>query len=151
MNNKIEIYNLNRRKMVIGSIIGFGIWQGTRTFISLFPNVESAKSIHHTIIFIGLIGWGYWSFYLFKMLKVSRELKQNPVLAEALNDEFYQYIRTKSFAFAFWIVMIIQCVIFFVNMFHPLAVDAIFNLNILTGVLSSLLAFIIFDGEQTDE
>ena len=147
MLNKTEMLNLNRKKMLIGCIIGFSVWQGSRTIISLIPGVENVKSILLSIIMIGLIGWGYWAFYLFKMLKIMRELKQNPLLAESLNDEFYKHIRLKSFTIGFWILLITQSLLFFINMTYALPFEAVFNINILAGVLSPLIAFILYDHE----
>lgn len=147
MDNATERLNHSRKKMLIGTTIGYGFWWASRTIISLFPAFKGGSILNITLLAIGLIGWGYWVFNLSRMMKITKELKQNPKLSQALNDEFYTHIRQKSFTSAFWILLIAQIVLFLINIFYPLSSEGILNINIFIIVMSPLISFIIFDRE----
>ena len=135
MNNKTEILNRSRRKMLIGVVIGFGFWQGSHTIKSFFPDLLTLSSMSNILRFIeffGLLGWIYFSFNSYRMVKMIIELKRNPTLNQTLNDEFYKHIRIKAFKTAFFVVLITQVFLLLLNLFYEISAWSIINLNILS-------------------
>jgi len=151
MSTKTEVYNKNRRRTLINLAAGFAVWWGTITLTSIFPDIRELTWLHMSLITLGLIGCVYWLIHLIRMQKVTKELKENPELSMALNDEFYQHIRFKSFTFAFFIMLLLQALLIIVNVFVSLSSASVLNINILAGVVTPIVTFLVLESGQDCE
>lgn len=151
MLNKIESLNNSRRKMLLGMIIGFGIWQGSYILNSIIPEIKKSPILIISIVIIGLIGWALFFFQLIRMMKLISEIKKDPKLYKALNDEFYRHIRLKAFRAGFFIVLISQILLFLINKQLSLSAESAIQINIFLCAISPTVAFLIYDREKLDE
>lgn len=138
--------------MLLGSVIGFGLWWGVQTVFSFFPDMWHLKSITLPFLLAGLIGWLVWTWYLIQMLKIMKALKKDPQMAEALNDEFYKAIQQKSFSIGCYVLLLLQAFLMLVHVgLYPLSALSVLSINILIGVLTPLITFLILDRESVNE
>ena len=151
MTNQTELYNQKRRKRLIRFTFGYGIWWGMITLTSIVPSIQHFNVLHMAIVVIELLGWAYWLVQLITLLRVQKELKENTEIGLALNDEFYTHIRHKSFKNSFFVLLIVQAFLLIVNLFIPVTADAILKINILIGVITPLVSFIILEDKQQYE
>jgi hypothetical protein len=147
MIEKTETLNQNRKKMLIGFSIGFGVWWGAKTLVSLFPEMGNLPNLSVSAALIGLAGWGYMAMFQIRIIKMNRKIKQNPALNQALNDELYEYIRLKSFKSAFIVLLIVQLFLLPVNIIYKLSAESVININIFIGIIAPIISFIFFDRE----
>jgi hypothetical protein len=150
MRNQTEELNRSRGTMLTGSVIGFGLWWGSQTLNSFFE-FKAIKIVYIPVLLVGLAGWAVWVISLYRMMRIRKALKQNPEIAEALNDEYYSSIRLKSFAGAFWGLLILQAALIPLNMVCSLSTESILYLNIFVGVLTPQISFVILDREPADD
>lgn len=152
MSNKIEIYNQTRRKTLKRQTIGFAVWWGVITLMSMFPEIKQSRGIFIPLLIISLLGCAFWMVHLFRMQRTIKQMKKDPEIVEALNDEFYQHIRLKSFTYTFWVVILVQVLFIIANTFYPVSVESVLYMNILIGVITPVVLFLLFEnGEQYDE
>lgn len=151
MAGKTEFYNQKRRKRLIRFTVGYGIWWGMFTLTSIVPSVQHLYILNIITLGIELLGWAYWSAQLIGLIRAQKELKENVEIGLALNDEFYSYIRHKSFKFSFFVLLIVQALLLIINMFVPVIADVVLKINILIGVIVPLVSFIILEDKQQYE
>lgn len=151
MPNKTEHYNKNRRRTLIGFAASFGVWWGTITLTSIFPSIKQITWLYIALPVIGIAAWLYWSIQLLKMQRVRKDMEKNPELCIALNDEFYQHLRLKSFTYAFFVVTLLQAFLLLASTFTVLEAGCVLKINILVVVLAPLISFILLDNEQQYE
>ena len=147
MGNQTERLNRIRETMLTGFVIGFGLWWGAQT-LNTFFELKAVKIVYISVILVGLVGWAIWSMSLYRMMRFRKALKQNPQAAEALNDELNASIRLKSFAIAFWGLLILQAVLIPLNMACSISTESILYLNILIGVITPSISSMILGRER---
>ena len=147
MISKSEILCSRRRQMLTGLSIGFGLWWGTYTLLSFYPGIKNQTWLFILLMLAGLGGWTWWMVNQVRMVRISRELVNDPASARALNDELYRHIRMQSFTTGFIALLITQALLYLVNMVHELTVPNVININFLMGVLTPVIAFLVLDKE----
>jgi hypothetical protein len=147
MTRIIELYVKERRKMAVGFIAGFGIWQGTRIIDGILSKASLPTTINITLIIIQLLAWGFWLFYLIKMIRVGRVIKNDQKLKEALNDELTRHIRLKAMAAGFWSLIILQILLSISVSFLNIKIGTVLDINIFVAVLSFIISFLFFERE----
>lgn len=147
MSGKSEILSNRRRQMLTGVTIGFGLWWGAYTLLSLYPGLKNRTWLFSLVMLAGLGGWIWWMVNQFRMMAINRELKSDPVTAQALNDELYRHIRMQSLTAGFVALLITQALLFLINLAHELTVQNVININFLVGVLTPIIAFLVLDKE----
>lgn len=151
MTTKTELYNQKRRKRLIHFTVGYGIWWGMFTLTSIVPSIQRINVLNVIIVVIELFGWAYWFVQLIGLIKAQKELKKNEEIGLALNDEFYTYIRHKSFKYSFFVLLTAQALLLIINLFVPVTADVVLKINILIGVIAPLVSFIILEDKQQYE
>lgn len=148
MSSKVEIYNQKRRKALKRQTIGFALWWGFITLMSIYPEIKQFRAIYISLLIASLLGCVFWIVHLFRMQKTIKHMKKDPELAEALNDEFYQHIRLKSFTYTFWVVIVAQVLFILANTFYAVSAESVLYVNILIGVISPVVFFLLFENGQ---
>jgi hypothetical protein len=139
--------DLSRRQMLLGFIIGYSAWQ---TAFLLDQAWHLPVGLRLALFGLGLVGWGYWVIQLLRMLKLGRMLRQQPQLADALNDEYVQQKRWKAWMVAFCAILVCQAAIILINLLAPFDAGIGAQITILVAVVSSVGAFLYFDREVED-
>ncbi|MBB3071611.1 hypothetical protein FHS14_004620 [Paenibacillus baekrokdamisoli] len=131
---------INRRKILIGNLVGFIVWQ--------LPN------LFHYFTSRPLAGWGsiisaigglVWAYYLFRIVQFSRLLRKKRELANSLNDEYIQVIRFKSFTIGFWVLMGFIAFLMAINGFIDLNVSFVLLSSIFVGVIAILISYLVIE------
>ena len=92
------------KKNWIGLLIGFLILGGTQFF--------EGKASHYIAPII-YIAAAYTIFFLLRLFHLGRKLKKHPGLDMALNDEYIQHLRLKSYRVAYWVINVVIISLFF--------------------------------------
>lgn len=152
MSSKSEVYSKLRRSTIIGFIIGFGFWWGSKTVISLFPGLHDIEVLYNIVAALGGLGSVYWIYNLTRMMKFRKELKKDKILCETLNDEYYRHLRLKSFYKSYFVLIILVAAITFTNeFFTKLSVESVINLMLFAAAISPSLFILILDNEKSYE
>ncbi|WP_239615542.1 hypothetical protein [Cohnella mopanensis] len=143
MVSEIEQLDMKRRKIMIGSLIGFTAWQLPLLFqyFNFNPIVSGWSSM------ISAIGCFVWLYYNVRLVQFSRLLRKKRELAGPLNDEYIQAIRIKSFTAAFWVLLACIVTLFVLSLFVDLKAQFTLHILIIVGVTAALVSYLIFDKE----
>ena len=50
MQNKSEVYSKSRRSTILGFVIGFGFWWGSKTLLTFFPQLHDFKILNNILV-----------------------------------------------------------------------------------------------------
>jgi hypothetical protein len=139
--SEIAQLEMKRRKIIIGNLIGFTVWQLPYLFhyFNFNPTISGWSSI------TSVIGCFVWLYYDIRLIQFSRLLRKKRELARSLNDEYIQAIRLKSFTAAFWVLLGCIVTLFVLSLFVDLKAQFVLHLIIIVGVIGALTSYLIFD------
>jgi hypothetical protein len=143
-----ESLDQSRRKMLIGFAIGYVVWRGMYIINRFLPDSSILTDSRIFFVIISLTGWLLWTYYLVRLMRFVRIIKKDPSLNDSLNNEYIQYIRLKSIAVAFFILLLVQMILLFISKIIVMNASVIIDINILTAVLSLIIAFLFFDRDR---
>jgi len=135
---------IKRRKIIIGSLVGFIVWQVPYLF--RYFDFNEVLSVWTSII--SVIGSFVWLYYNFRLLQFSRLLQKKRELARPLNDEYIQAIRLKSFTTAFLILLGSIVTLFVLSLFVDLKAQFVLHVLIIVGVIAGLISYLIFEKDN---
>lgn len=141
MASEIAQLEIKRRKIIIGNLIGFTVWQ----LPYLFHYYNFNPTISGWISMISIIGCFVWLYYDIRLVQFSRLLRKKRELARSLNDEYIQAIRLKSFTAAFWVLLGCIVTLFVLSLCVDLKVQFVLHVLIIVGVIGALISYLIFD------
>lgn len=147
MENITELFVNERKKMAIGFLAGYGIWQGTRILHGLFGRNVIPHVLDITLIVIQIIAWILWFYFLIRMITLGRKIRKDPKLKVALNDELTRHIRLKSLAAGFWSLVILQMLLSVSAAFLKIDVRTVLDINLYVAVLAFIISFLFYERE----
>ena len=122
------------KKNWIGFLIAFFILGGTQFL--------EGKTSHYVTLII-YIAAAYTIFFLLRSFHLGRQFKKHPGLDLALNDEYIQHIRLKSYRVAYWAInVVIISLLFFKDVF-ALSDDSTILIILMTAIFSPAIFFLI--------
>jgi hypothetical protein len=112
--------------------IGWGTW-----FASVIGNNIFHDNILFQILFwLGLFGNAIFVINLIKFLKLGRQLRKNPKLHAALEDELHHFNINKSYLFSYWTVIGVTVILLGINSFTSFSALVTAELILYVGVMS---------------
>jgi len=169
MINSIETIDRRRKRLIVSLLAGFGIWYG----FLLVPNIYEAIYLFrygrsprpHIFPFIEKIGIYFYlaGVLMFIVLAVclliwllyKKDLKKDPALRAALNDELVKQDWLKAYRFSFFCTMALLVLLLLRRildsyMMGRLAMIESLNIHLLlyTAVMSCLGSFLYFNRER---
>jgi hypothetical protein len=99
----IEQLDKTRYNLLKWITIGWGTWYAS--FIGNKNELIHGHIIFQIAFWIGLLGYTIFVINLIKYLKLGRQLRRNPQLREALEDEWHHFNINKSYKFSYWTVI----------------------------------------------
>lgn len=144
MSTEISQLEVKRRKVIIGNLIGFTVWQ--LPYLLHYYNFNPTLSGWSTIT--SVIGCLIWLYYDIRLIQFSRLLRKKREMARSLNDEYIQAIRLKSFTAAFWVLLGGIVTLFVLSFFVDLKAQFVLHLLIIVGVIGALTPYLIFDKDE---
>ncbi|MGE5393914.1 MAG: hypothetical protein ACM3P1_04165 [Candidatus Saccharibacteria bacterium] len=128
----IEQLDKTRYNLLKWITIGWGTW---------FATVIGNSIIHgHIIIqiafWIGLAGNTIFIINLIKFMKLGRQLRKDPKLHDALEDELHHFNIGKSYTFSYWTVIGATGILLVVNSFASLSALVTAELILYVGVMA---------------
>jgi hypothetical protein len=129
-------YNLNK-----WFTLGWAIWFGTY----IFKNAFNSKLLFGIIFITGMCGWVLAIINFIKLLKLSKIVKADSKLKEALNDELHQLYSYKSIRWGFMAVIAINGIFFSVTMFYQVSASIVCETTLYLGILTFSVAGLIYN------
>jgi hypothetical protein len=120
----------------IGFLIAFAILAGTQFM---------EGTTNHSVAFIIYIAAASTIFFLLRALQFGRKLKQHPDLTMALNDEYIQHIRLKSYRITYWVVCLIIVSLLFLKDVFSLSADSVILIIFLAAIFTPHIILLILD------
>ncbi|GAA0351421.1 hypothetical protein [Bacillus horti] len=145
MISEITLLERKRTRGLIGSLLGYMVW--------LLPVL--ANSLNDGRLW-QLTGWGavisglgglVWTFYLIRMVQLSLAVRKKRKLVNALNNEYYQLIRLKSFMVGFWVLIGVSTILLGLSQWIQLNIEFVLLTFLFTGVVTTLISYLIFEKE----
>ena len=134
---KVEL----RRTTLLGSLIGFSLWQGARLAQELNP-ADGPPAI--VFVVVQLVGGLIWAVFLIRMLFFNRGL--TTAVRAALNDELTAHRRRTAFAIGLFAVMVVQALLLAVAVTNP-GIRFAAELTIFVGALATIGSYLYLDRE----
>lgn len=139
--SKIEQLDKLRFNLLKWLTIGWAIWFGS----FVFKNLINQPAVTSVLGWIGLLGWAIFIINLIQYLKLRRELRKDPKMHAALNDELRQLNLQKSFFVGFWVTIGTTIAFFALSEFFNLQVVLVIETILYLGVLSVLISGLIYN------
>jgi len=144
LESEISQLEIKRRNIIIGSLVGFTVWQ----FPYLFHYFEFNQTVSALTSIIAVIGSFVWLYYNFRLLQFSRLLQKKRELTRPLNDEYNQAIRLKSLTAAFLILLGCIVTLFVLSLFVDLKAQFVLHVLIIVAVIAGLISYLIFEKDN---
>ncbi len=139
----VEAMLRRRRAILLAGLTYGGAWQITRIIEDFTRDSRLLSSVWVMVLllvqFVGYIGW---IVSLFQFFTYTKRLKQNPAIAEAVADEFYQQIWLKALVFACAGALFCQCLLIAVSPFHPLTAQVGADITLFVVCTTAIAAFL---------
>jgi len=139
--SEVEALDRSRRRMLLGLLIGFGVWQSVSIAKALVGGARFPRGVYLGLMAVSLAGGAYWGFELLQMLRWARRVRRNPELAATLNDERVQVVRLKALAVALVAVLTAQAI----PILAPIPAVVGGQVTILVGVTVAIGAYLTLD------
>ncbi|QHT62435.1 hypothetical protein GXP70_22255 [Paenibacillus lycopersici] len=143
MSAEITQLEKRRRTIIIGNLLGFALWQ--LPYLVHYSGSDSSAGLSGWTSAVSIAGWLIWTYFFIRILQFSRLLRQKRKLASTLNDEYYQAIRMRSFAVAFWALLGAIILLFPLSFIIDLKVRFVLSALIFAGVIAPLVSYLIFE------
>jgi ABC-type Fe3+-siderophore transport system permease subunit len=169
MINSIETIDRRRKRLIVSILAGFGIWYGFLLLPKIYEGIYFLRYRHtphpHILPFMEKIGIYFYlagvlislvlAVCLLIWLLYKKNLKKDPALRAALNDELVKQNWLKAYRFSFFctialLVLILVCRILDSYTMGRLAMIEGLNIHLLlyTAVMSCLGSFLYFNREH---
>ncbi|MGG3279606.1 hypothetical protein [Paenibacillus solani] len=142
--SKIE---LQRKRFLIGIIVGFIIWQVPYLISYLISGNNYMSLSGSWMTWVSVTGSVIWVYFLIRIQLGSWSLRKNREMAKALNDEYTRLIRTRSYAVGFWVLMGSMAVLFPLSFWIEAPTSFILHAVLFIGVVASMIAYMSFEKE----
>lgn len=139
----IEQFNQTKYHLLLWLTIGWTLWFGH----FILNHLLTARTIIKIISWLGLLGWIIFSINLVKYFQIRKDIKADPKLNDALNDELHSLFRYKSYLCGFWVLMALNVIFFGITSFYDISALVVTETTLYLGVLSVLLAGLIYNRE----
>lgn len=139
----IEQFNQTKYHLLLWLTIGWTLWFGH----FILNHLLAAKMIINIINWLGLLGWLIFIINLIKYFQLRKDIKADRKLNDALNDELQSFFRYKSYWCGFWVLMGLNVVFFGISSFYDISVLIVTETTLYLGVLSVLIAGLIYNRE----
>ncbi len=144
----VEALDRSRRRVLLGILVGFTVWQGATIANGLLGPASVSRSVRVVLVVIALAASAYWTFHLFQMRRWIRQVSADAALASALTDERWQLMRLKAFALALFAVMATQGIVIIATvLFFTIPTVVAAQLTILVGCDAAIGGFLWFERE----
>jgi hypothetical protein len=87
-------------------------------------------------------------FFLLRAFQFGRKIKQNPELAIAMNDEYIQHIRLKSYRTTYWVVSVIIVSLLFLKDVLSLSTESVLLIILFALFFTPAIILLIMDREK---
>ncbi|MDP4209546.1 MAG: hypothetical protein Q8928_12100 [Bacteroidota bacterium] len=138
----IEQYDKSRYNLIKWLTVGWAAWFGTYILKDLIN--DKFLFVQILIGFVGLIGFIFFVINLQKYLRLASKIKYSR-LNDALNNELHQIYKYKSFFFGFKVLLSTICVFFTISLFCQISAKFVCEITLYLGVLSSLIAGLVYN------
>ncbi|WP_372628934.1 hypothetical protein [Cohnella sp.] len=136
----------SRRTFLKGNLIGFAIWQ--LFYLIPFFHLDSVKWVTVLTTGLSLIGLCIWAFYLIRIVILSLHMVKRRPLTNPLNNEYFRWIRLKSFTIGFWGILASAGVLFVLSLYTTIEARLALHLLLVVAVVSPLAAYLSFDKNE---
>lgn len=123
----------------IGFLIAFAV---------LFSRHFFEGSTNHFAVYITYISAALVIFFLLRALQFGRKLKQHPELATAINDEYIQHTRLKSYRITFWILCVIVISLLFLKDMFFLSTESVLLIILFSLIFIPAIILLILNREK---
>ena len=138
----IEQFDKSRYNLIKWLTVGWTAWFGTYILKDLIDNELIILQI--LIGFVGFIGFGFFAVNLQKYLRLASKVKYSR-LYDALNNELHEIYKYKSAYLGFKVVLGTISLFFMLSLFHQISAKLVCEITLYFGVLSSLIAGLIYN------
>jgi len=138
----------SNKKISIGLSIGAAVWFGSWFLIDSFPGSDFLSYFIIPLPVIWIAGFFCYLYYLIRLLRMERRMKQNPELAMTLNDEYTQHIRFKSLGITYWIIIVVIILLLVLEDIYSLSASIDLKIIFLAVILTPNIVFLIMDREN---
>lgn len=117
-------------------------------FALMFSRNFLEDSANHFVAFTTYIPAAFVIYFLLRELQFGRKLKQHPGLDMALNDEYVQHIRLKSYRITYWIVCVIIISLLFLKDVFSLSTESVLLIILFSLIfIPAIILLILNRGE----
>ena len=142
MNNSIiEQFDKSRYSLIKWLTLGWVVWYGA----IIAKDLITSKLIFGLVIFVGFIGWIFFSISLVKFVRLGKKINEDNKLKEALASEMHRYYAYKSFFWGFWATITTICALIAITLFYEISTLIVCELTLFVGITTSLIAYLVYN------
>lgn len=146
MSSEVTQLETNRRLFMKRGLWGFGLWQ--LPHLASYVHWDGVKWMGVLTTGLSLLGVCIWGFYLVKLMLLSRYMQKKLSLAIPLNNEYFRWIRLKSFTFGFWGIVGSASLLFTLSLYMTIEVRLALHLLLVIAVVFPQAVYLYFDKDE---
>ncbi len=140
-NSRIERLDKSKYNMLFWMTIGFGLFFG-ETILKEFLNEKNTLMI---VRFLGIVGWGFFIKSSIVSLKITKQIKKDTKLKEALNNEMHKLYSFKSYRVGFWTFLTSIIIFIILSFFMEISLLVSLEVILYFGLLSTFISGLIYN------
>lgn len=144
MQDRIEVLERARRRMLAGFLVAFVAWQLPVVAEELLVE-EMAPGIVTASRLVGVVAAVVWMVYSLRLWRLQRLVSRDPEAATALDDERVRQVRARSLGFGFWTLIVYLVAVRLGAFLVALPAAAVAQLGFVVAAASVIGAFLVYD------
>jgi hypothetical protein len=143
MNNIEHLYS-QRRRMMTGFMVAFTCWQ-IPSLIEDYRTSPLPASAETVLNIFTVVGALLFAYFVFRLARVKRNIKADPEVMRALQDERSRDIQLQAMKVGFVVTFLATTVFRFITLAWGLPVEAVLQTILVTAVVSTSLTYLYLD------
>ncbi|MBF5044980.1 hypothetical protein FGE12_21440 [Aggregicoccus sp. 17bor-14] len=141
----VETLDASRRRTLWGLLVAIVLWQGLDVVAKVLALSGHAGTWRHAAVLVSLPAWLYWCVGMVQQQRWLRQVRADPALREALNDERTRHARRQAWTVGFFAMLAVQTLFLAAGSFWALPGALVAQVTLLVGVAGSTAAFLHFE------
>ncbi len=145
MTSRRDELDRTRWRTTLGFLVGFVVWWVLTIIERHLPRDVVPRGWTVGLLFAALLGWIIWVVFQWRGLREYSEIRKDPELRDALDDEYTRHVRDRSWVVGFWCLLVTQGGLLVAASFWEFSALLAAQIGVLVGVAAPLTTYLVLD------
>lgn len=136
-----------RWRAMLGFTVSFAVWWGLTLLDHHLPETLLTRRWTAALVVSSLLAGVAWLYFLWRLFfRVAPEIREDPDLERALDDEYTRRVRTRSFVVGYWCLLATQGLLLLgAASLWDFSGRLAAGIGVLVGVVAPMVACLVLD------